>query len=425
MANGATQFDPNAPYSASTPPAAAAAPPFDPNASYAPAAPPSSTIGPAPSFMQNEAAKLGPAARVLPPDLTLLQFTTDALDHVENSISHYTEEGKKEHPVLSRTGDFLSALRELLVGGQEAGKPEGTSQGFLNSPVVNAMVMAPGAEAAVGKVFDAVDAVKMARAAKAAEKVQAMAGALHAPPEEPGIVQQVLKGERVAQPQAQAALRQNPWASARTANQSLRTTLENPIESILQQSKANYTAIDDAAGTDIKALSDKLDNIRYNIRQTVDPDVEARLELARKNTEDALIEAKQQVQTKLGQGGLDRLDKADQQFKQAQALKDLQKRVFKNPTIIQGNVGAGSDETVNVNEAVKALQKLQDDTRYGAPRLEQALGQQGAQDLLKNMYAAQKSGMTAMSRQQFAKLVAKFLVGGTLLDIGYHVVTSR
>jgi hypothetical protein len=78
---------------------------------------------------------------------------------------------------------------------------------------------------------------------------------------------------------------------------------------------------------------------------------------------------------------------------------------------------------VNVNEAVKALQKLQDDTRYGAPRLEQALGKQGAQDLLKNMYAAQKSGMTAMSRQQFAKLMLKYVVGpGAGIGVGYEVV---
>lgn len=120
------------------------------------------------------------------------------------------------------------------------------------------------------------------------------------------------------------------------------------------------------------------------------------------------------------------LDRADEQFKQAQALKDLQEKVFKNPNIVLGNVGAGSDETVNIDEAVKALQRLQDDTRYGSPRLEQALGKQGAQDLLTNMYAAQKSGMTAMSRQQFAKLIAKYTIGGgVVMDIGYHVLATR
>jgi hypothetical protein len=95
------------------------------------------------------------------------------LDAVTDEIGNYTQEGRAAHPVLSRIGDTLQATRELLLGGQNAGKPMGTSSGVLNNPVTQAMSLAPtGAElteAAVTKVGDALASVRAAREAKAAE----------------------------------------------------------------------------------------------------------------------------------------------------------------------------------------------------------------------------------------------------------------
>jgi hypothetical protein len=93
--------------------------------------------------------------------------------------------------------------------------------------------------------------------------------------------------------------------------------------------------------------------------------------------------------------------------------------VFKNTGVISGNKALGAEESVNVNQAVKELQKLQDNTKFGAPRLEQALGKEGAQAILKDMYAAQRSGIKAMTKQQWAVRAAKVL-GAT--GVGYEVL---
>jgi hypothetical protein len=94
--------------------------------------------------------------------------------------------------------------------------------------------------------------------------------------------------------------------------------------------------------------------------------------------------------------------------------------VFKNTGVISGNKALGAEESVNVNQAVKELQKLQDSTKWGAPRLEEALGgKEGAEAILKDMYAAQKQGITALTKQQWVGRVAKIAgLGG----VGYEAL---
>lgn len=70
------------------------------------------------------------------------------IDVNTTGIENYTQEGRQEHPILSRVGDMTRGAKELLFGGQDAGKPMGTSSGVMNNPVTTAMSLAPvGAEA--------------------------------------------------------------------------------------------------------------------------------------------------------------------------------------------------------------------------------------------------------------------------------------
>jgi hypothetical protein len=96
-----------------------------------------------------------------------------ALGSTADEIENYTEEGREEHPILSRVGDVLRNAQELLEGGQSVGKSQGTSSGLVNNPVTTAISLAPGAAevgaAATDRLAQAVDAVKAARAAKAAQ----------------------------------------------------------------------------------------------------------------------------------------------------------------------------------------------------------------------------------------------------------------
>jgi hypothetical protein len=64
-----------------------------------------------------------------------------------SKIENYTQEGRKDHPILSRVGDVSKGVTELLTGGQSAGKPMGTSSGIQNNPVTMAMALAPDAAA--------------------------------------------------------------------------------------------------------------------------------------------------------------------------------------------------------------------------------------------------------------------------------------
>jgi hypothetical protein len=247
---------------------------------------------------------------------------------------------------------------------------------------------------------------------------------------QPGIVKQVLQGEKVAQPQAQEALRTAAKAGSKEGGlttvqpQSLRELASEPIDSLTATAKASYKAIDDAAGTDFKALNEKLENTEYQLRQLTETEEdlakEAQLEKSRQGIIDKIAEAKQAaidngVDPKL-------LNEADQQFTQARALKDVEAKVFKNPNVVKGNVKFKTPETVDVDTAIKTLQKLQDNEKYGAPRLEQALGKEGANGLLNDLYEAQRTGQKALKRQQFAKMVAKYAlpIGG--LAYGGHVL---
>jgi hypothetical protein len=133
-----------------------------------------STIGPQP-----KPTVLGTLENIAQIPVNPIGEATKALDAITGEITNYTPAGRAEHPILARVGDALQATRELLTGGQSAGKPMGTKYGVLNNPVTVAMSAAPGAaEAApqaIAKVNDAIDAVRATRAAKKAEEAEEIA----------------------------------------------------------------------------------------------------------------------------------------------------------------------------------------------------------------------------------------------------------
>jgi hypothetical protein len=217
---------------------------------------------------------------------------------------------------------------------------------------------------------------------------------------EPGIVQQVMKGKNVAQPAARSALQE----AAGTKTSSLRESLSEAIEGAEANAKELYKQIDDASGADIKGLGEKLRTVNRAIRKSVSDSEDAALESRR----DAITERIQAAKQSAIQRGVDPkvLDQADAEFKRMSALTDVEKRVVKNPDIVQGNEAHGTPPTVDIDKAVKALQKLQDNEKYGGPRLEQAFGEDGAKKLLDKFYSAQRQGVHAMKMQQVAKWIA-------------------
>jgi hypothetical protein len=229
---------------------------------------------------------------------------------------------------------------------------------------------------------------------------------------DPGFIERVMQGEQVAQAPAQAATRTATKAAGNEVGlstaqpESLRLLAEEPIDIVNTLKKNLYGQVDKAAGTDLKTLYDRLDKVNDAIDLTApgSPE-EARLEATRTAQMQTIEDAKQTARTK----GIDvdqTLAKADALHTREMALRDFQKGFLKNPNILEGNVAHGTPETVNIDSAIKVLQRMQDNTKFGASRLSQALGSDGAKSLLDNLYAAQRSGNKAATLQKILEWVA-------------------
>jgi hypothetical protein len=238
------------------------------------------------------------------------------------------------------------------------------------------------------------------------------------------------QGANVSQTPAQAATRTAATTAGaevglNTAQPAgLRTLVEEPISAVNGLKKSVYGQVDRAAGTDLKTLYGKLDaiNDKIDLEASGSPE-ESRLEAQRTSQMQTIEDAKQVAR---GKGvNVDKLlDQGDALHTREMALRDLQKSVFKNVNTVEGNVAAGTPETINVDSAIKSLQKLQDNTKFGAPRLEQALGKSGSKQFLNQMYAAQRAGQNAIPYQTAAKWLAGIL-GGTGILEGLHVLTGK
>jgi hypothetical protein len=101
------------------------------------------------------------------------------------------------------------------------------------------------------------------------------------------------------------------------------------------------------------------------------------------------------------------LEKANAGYKQYRALDNVQKKVFKNPSVVSGDVKFGTPETVNVDKAIDTLKRLQTN-RYG-DQVKAAFGEEGTNDLFSELYRAQRMGVHAIRSQRIAKWIAGVL----------------
>jgi hypothetical protein len=95
------------------------------------------------------------------------------------------------------------------------------------------------------------------------------------------------------------------------------------------------------------------------------------------------------------------------------AMQELNS-ILKNPDIISGNVAYGTPEVINVDKMVVALQRMMNDKSCNlegcskfvhaghgtTSHLVQALGQEAAEKMLREMYAAQRLGVAAEKKQR-------------------------
>lgn len=233
-------------------------------------------------------------------------------------------------------------------------------------------------------------------------------------------VKQVAGGEGVAQRPAQIAMRN----AAGETGSSVRELLTSPIERAKTTAQSGYDQVEKATGVDLKNIQQKLDNTVDEINKLTGTEAdlakEAQLEKARTELMDEIDEAKQAAAAK--GVPVNAIDKADAAWKKHKALSEVQGSVFDNEGVIKGNTAHGSPEVVNVDTAIRNLEKLNNKVKYGAPRLQEAFGANGADRLMKEMYAAQREGVKAMTVQKWTKIVSKVLGYGAIAGLAGHAV---
>jgi hypothetical protein len=166
-----------------------------------------------------------------------------------SSIENYTQEGRKEHPVLSRVGDVTRNAKELMFGGTT---PMGPQKGVLNNPVTMAMSLAPGA-AEAGSVASA----KVGEALRVGEPLARINKIL-------GVGAKEIRVGSV--PESLDEFASNPARGVTKAGiQEKQLAKMNPVERLQAVSKAR-----DAAGTKLDQVLNASADKTINVQKIID-----------------------------------------------------------------------------------------------------------------------------------------------------------
>lgn len=204
----------------------------------------------------------------------------------------------------------------------------------------------------------------------------------------------------------------------KSAAPSIRDVAKETADAVYSKSKAQYQILDDATGGRVQRFKDRLDNIRQSLDSLTgteeDVTKEAALLKAQKETEDAMQEAFKDARAK----GVDPklIDEATANFKKSQALYDLDKHLKMSASGMRpdvGTEGVKNPEAVDPSKMFSRINRL-----YDSGRLQEAVGQQSAENLLDHANNAYIQQQKILSNQAFAKTVAKYAVHAAELGTG-------
>jgi hypothetical protein len=302
----------------------------------------------------------------------------------------------------------------------EGTRPGGDLAGALGQAAGDTAVLAGTAAAGAGAGAEAPEA--------AAETTAAPQAATHIYDPVTRSIKQLTQGEKVAQAPAQSVLRSTAQASAEDAgvpsstapSQGIRTLMDEPIDALAKTERATYDAVNKASGTDMKSLYDHAEEVQDALDDPTNIANRKSLTEDLQTTQDAIKDG----ETKATAAGVDpqAIKDAQAMTQKRYAIQNVKQKLFNNESVVQGNAAHGAPESINVESAIKQVENLNKPSRFapeGTPtRLQQALGEKGAKDLLQGLYDAQKAGKTALSRQQ---TLVKF---GKILGLGGGIVAA-
>jgi hypothetical protein len=356
--------------------------------------------------------------------------TTQAYEHIKEAVPLFqTYENARANgkTVMESLGE-ANAKAKQIHDAQDVVKQR-VDEFKKNPTVATTRAVADAAALAAtmwtGEPLEAPAASAEAQAAGAVTHVFDPATGELSPVPKPGIIQQVLKGEKVAQPQAEAAVRSGVQASteaAGTADESMANNIQNQplmkgnetvidehLSTLKEREQAAYDKMDEAAGFDVKAEKQQLANDQYKLNQLGNTDADV---TQKGNLIESINDSQARIadaEAAMKEAGVDP-KAADAIHQQRMAGNDFKKALVKN---------ISPDGTVNVNGLLNASKNLRF-AKYG-DRLAQFLGSPEAADsFMADLGKAQELGAHALKAQNIAKMVLKYAPHaiGTIGGIG-------
>jgi hypothetical protein len=317
----------------------------------------------------------------------------------------------EESPLLNRA---LQAGVRAIRGGAV-----GTVQGAVKTENVPDALVA-GATGAVGdsvvpEVFDAAKAAPGA-ISNAAQTLRNVI--------QPGAIQEAFQGQ-VRGIVNDAA---KEYGVNTSAAQSIRDVAQEVSNSLQGKAKATYQSLDDLLGGRAQRFTDALKNVQQKIRELngIDPDQEGAYVEKLNDLQDAHDKAMDEADAALkaqGKSSTARglLDQANSDFRKSKAMLDVNRAIRSSSEGLRPELASGTakaiPEHVNTGKLFGRVNKL-----YDAGRLQDALGQQRSEDLLRAVNDSHVSSQTAQSWARLAKTGAKYAAYGALPFGGYEIV---
>ncbi|MBS1799561.1 MAG: hypothetical protein JSS95_07010 [Acidobacteria bacterium] len=310
-------------------------------------------------------------------------------------------------PLLGPTR-VVKGAAELGQSGKRWAGTKDVVGGALDAATIPGGFIAPEGGEVAGTAIDAT-ATQAARAAKAVR--DAVTKPLDAHSHQQAL-QQGIRGvlDTIAK---DAGVTPSPSAS-------IRDVAGRVADSILTRSKAAYQSLDKATDGRFQRFDDALKNVNERLREVAGLDDENESALLKRKAEIEQSQAETFEQAK--QAGVDPkiIDSARADWKQAQALYDLDRQLKMSASGMRPEL-ASPGSTPEVIDAKKAFTRL--NRLYDSGRLQQAAGQH-ADTLIQQIDAAWLHSQKIAARQRAIKAAAKAAGVGAAGTAGYESVKA-
>jgi hypothetical protein len=176
--------------------------------------------------------------------------------------------------------------------------------------------------------------------------------------------------------------------------ESLRDVAANTADAVKAKASQMYRQLDEAAGgTRFQTFDEQINNVKRALRNSagIDPDADGRLIERVNQLEDAKAAALDQVKS----AGVDPklIDQANSTWRQGSALEDLSKHIQSSTSGLRADLAQGVNATQESLSPAKLATRA--NRMYDSGRLQQAVGEDHANDLLKAIETTKQKAQDA------------------------------